>query len=207
MTKRIYFLLLACVSFASCTPIMKMMYGIKDPDIENEKSIKKTALKCDMDTSNIATVAISGYLSALKGRGIPDCNIYDRNGKYIEYRQTDTSCNAGLFDFIPALRIDGKYSQPDTTSMAEELSGYRDLRGNALPDLGVADYYVFIYWAVWAGKLNKDHVKIWEDLAKANTNCKIKVLKVNMDMQESWNPDDRDRLVNALSKKPKGQYD
>ena len=70
------------------------MYGVKDPDIENEKSIVKKALKYELDTSNIVTVNSKDFLYELQGRGIPDGAIYDKNVNYIEYRQSDTACNA-----------------------------------------------------------------------------------------------------------------
>jgi len=39
---------------------------------------------------------------------------------------------------------------------------------------------------VWIGRLNKDHVKVWEADAKANMNCNIEIIKINMDIQEWW---------------------
>ncbi len=60
-------LLASLFILASCQPIMLKLYGIKDPDIENRKTILKKALKYDMDTSNIATVSSNEYLSLLSG--------------------------------------------------------------------------------------------------------------------------------------------
>jgi hypothetical protein len=183
--------------------IMKKMYGIKDPDIENEKSIKKKVLKFKLDTSNIVTVNSRDFPKVLGAQGIPDCSIYDKNGKYIEYRRTDTSCNAGLFEFIPNLNPINSYRQPDSLSLDKQYSKYRDLKGNTLTEIAAADFYVLIYWTVWTGKLNSDHVKPWEDLAKANKNCNVKVIKVNLDLQEWWDKKDRDQIIEAWSKKKK----
>lgn len=187
----------------SCNPLMMKMYGIKDPEVENQKTIEKSALKYDLDTTNIVAVESRYFPAALKGHSIPDAAIYDRNGKYVEYRQTDTSCNAGLFEFIPALNMDNSYNQPDSLPLSSRWINFRDLQGNVISEPQGADFYVLIYWAVWAGKLNKDHVKVWEDLAKNNQNCKVKVIKVNLDIQENWNPADREKIVNAMSKKKK----
>jgi hypothetical protein len=63
-----------------------------------------------------------------------------------------------------------------------------------------ADFYLLIYWNVWTGKLNKDHVKIWEDLARENKNCKIKVIKVNLDIQEYWEPKEKEMYRKAMRK-------
>ncbi|MCC6251524.1 MAG: hypothetical protein IT238_03570 [Bacteroidia bacterium] len=186
---------------ASCQPILMKLYGIKNPDIENDKSIIKKALKYGLDTSNIVTVNSKEFLYVITEQGIPNGAIYDRNGNYIEYRQTDTSCNAGLFQFIPALNLVDKYNQPDSSNLKTELSKFRDLKGNTLKQPEPADYYLLIYWTVWAGKLNRDHVKIWEKLARDNKNCKVKVIKVNLDIQEYWNEQERDKIVRAISKK------
>jgi hypothetical protein len=185
----------------SCQPIMMKIYGIKDADIENEKTITKKALKYDLDTSNIVTVNSKDFLYILNEQSIPDGAIYDRTGKYIEYRQTDTTCNAGLFKFIPSLNLNDKYKQPDSTDLKTELNKFRDLKGNILKQPESADFYLLIYWTVWTGKLNKDHVKIWEDLARDNKNCKIKVIKVNLDIQEYWDKQEQDKIIKATSKK------
>ena len=102
----------AILVLASCQPIMKAIYGIKKPDIENRESITKKALKFGLDTTNIVSVTSKDFPYVLKSTSIPNAAIYDSNGKYIEYRQTDTSCNAGLFDFIPKLNpcALGKYA-------------------------------------------------------------------------------------------------
>ena len=190
----------AILVLASCQPIMKAIYGIKKPDIENRESITKKALKFGLDTTNIVSVTSKDFPYVLKSTSIPNAAIYDSKGKYIEYRQTDTSCNAGLFDFIPKLNVSGTYNKPDSSSLAEEWTKFRDLKGNemSLPDN--ADFYLLIYWNVWTGKLNKDHVKIWEDLARENKNSKIKVIKVNLDIQEYWEPKEKEMYRKAMRK-------
>ncbi len=184
----------------ACQPILLKMYGIKDPDIENEASITKKALKFGLDTSNIVTVTSKEFISELRKRGIPEGGVYDRYGKYIEYKQSDTACNAGLFQFIPALNLANQYNQPDSASLSSELSKFRDLKGNILGTPEPADFYLLLYWTVWTGKLNKDHVKIWEDLARDNKNCKIEVIKVNLDIQEYWDKEERDKIIEFIRK-------
>ena len=193
-------LLFSLLLLASCQPIMKAIYGIKKPDIENQESITKKALKFGLDTTNIVSVTSKAFPYVLKSTSIPNAAIYDSNGKYIEYRQTDTSCNAGLFDFIPKLSLSGTYNKPDSSSLAEEWTKFRDLKGNEMTLPNNADFYLLIYWNVWTGKLNKDHVKIWEDLARENKNSKIKVIKVNLDIQEYWEPKEKEMYRKAMRK-------
>jgi len=179
---------------------MKAIYGIKKPDIENQESITKKALKFGLDTTNIVSVTSKDFPYVLKSTSIPNAAIYDSQGTYIEYRQTDTSCNAGLFDFIPKLNVSGTYNKPDSSSLAEEWIKFRDLKGNEMSLPNNADFYLLIYWNVWTGKLNKDHVKIWEDLARENKNSKIKVIKVNLDIQEYWEPKEKEMYRKAMRK-------
>ncbi len=174
------------------------VYGIQKPKVENKTTILKKAIKYNMDTTNIVSVGSRDFLSTLAKNGIPDAAIYDKHGRYIEYRQTDTSCNAGLFKFIPELSLTGKYNQPDSANLDSELLKYRDLMGNTLPTRVPADFYVLIYWTTWAGRLNEDHVKVWENLALANKNCDIAVIKVNLDIQAYWEPAEQEKFLAAF---------
>lgn len=194
MKKIIYFFSLIAL-LGSCQIIVKTIYGIKKPRIETKASIQRKAHHFGLDTSNLVSVIADKYLSVIAGKGIPDAAIYDAQGKYIEYRQTDTSCNAGLFDFIPNLRKEVNYVQPDSLSLPEMLTRFRDLDGNQLKPLETADFYILIYWNVWTGKLNKNHVKVWEQLARKNSNCHIHVLKVNVDVQSYWDPADQEQIM------------
>jgi hypothetical protein len=201
--KKIVFIIFLSIYICGCQPIMMKMYGIKDPDIENEKTVVKKKLKYGLDTANIFTVSINDFLGVLNGQSIPDGAIYDRDGKYIEYRQTDTSCNAGLFKFISDLNLTNKYNQPEHLTFYQEFEKFRDLRGNYPNKIEPADFYLLVYWTIWTGKLNKNHVKTWEDLARKNNNCKIKVIKINLDIQKYWGEKECEKMVQAMSKNKK----
>jgi hypothetical protein len=196
-----YFLIIAIfISLSSCQLIMKKIYGIKKPDIENQESITNKALKFGLDTTNIVSVTSKDFPYVLKSTSIPNASIYDMNGNYIEYRQSDTSCNAGLFDFIPKLNLSDTYNKPDSANLSLEWLKFRDLKGNKINLPENADFYLLIYWNVWTGKLNKDHVKLWEDLARDNKNSKIKVIKVNLDIQEFWESEEKEMYRKAMRK-------
>ncbi len=195
------FLVLSLFCLASCQPIMKAIYGIKKPDIENRESITKKANKFGLDTTNIVSVSSADFPYIMKRVSVPNASIYDAQGKYVEYRLTDTSCNKGLFDFIPNLNLNTTYNKPDSLSLQQQWPRYRDLNGNKLTPPETADFYVLIYWNVWTGKLNRDHVKIWEDLARANKNCRVKVIKVNLDIQDHWEQTEKEKWREAFRKR------
>jgi hypothetical protein len=196
--RKALFVFITILLLAGCQPIIKMLYGIKKPDVENEVSIKKLAYRLELDTSDIVSVNSKDFFTVLKEQGIPDGAIFDSNGEYIEYRQTDSSCNAGLFTFIPELSLDKEYNKTNKTDLNTEFKKFRDLKGNEIAIPEHADFYLLIYWTIWTGRLNKDHVKAWEDLAKKNTNCKIKIIKVNLDLQEYWDEKEREEITKRL---------
>jgi len=201
--KRLLILLLPLVLFSSCFKIILKLYGVKQPRIENEKSIRKKTHHFGLDTTNIVTVNSKDFLRHFKDYRLPDASLFDSAGNYIEYRPKDSACNAGLFDFIPSLNKTQTYDKTGKTTLQTEWNKYRGLRGQNLNALPAADFYVFIYYTVWLGKLNKDHVAIWEDQAKQNKQCKIKVVKVNLDLQTWWDKAERDRIIKAMEKKKK----
>jgi hypothetical protein len=184
-----------------CKPIILLINGVKKPRIENEKSLRRNAFKHGMDTTNIVTVDSKFFIEKYIQDGFPDASIFNAKGEYIEYRQTDSSCNAGLFRFIPDLHRDSTYALTGRLKMQEEIPKYRDMKGKPFTLNDKADFYVFVTWTSWIGRLNKDHVKVWEDLAKKNTQSVIKVIKVNLDIQEHWDKNERDAIMKRLSRK------
>jgi hypothetical protein len=199
--KILFSAILILVLNSSCQHMLKKIYGVKNPEIESETSIKKSAIKYGLDTANIVTLNSKDFLRELNGKAIPNASIYDSKGNYIEYRATDTSCNAGLFEFIPNLNVKNSYNKPDSTNLELELKKFLDLKGKPIDKLESADFYVLIYWTVWTGKLNKDHVKIWEDAANNNKNARIKVLKVNLDFQDYWDEAEKKKITGKSKKR------
>lgn len=205
--KKLLVSVLAITALNSCQAILLKLYGVKKPDIENKKSILHYARRIGLDTAGLVTVNSQDFLRELGKGGIPDGAIYDARGKYIEYRMNDTACNAGLFQFIPALDTSMRYRQPDSPSLAEEWKKFRNLEGMRTHLPGNADFYLLLYWTRWTGRLNKDHIKVWEELAGRNAKCRIQVIKVNLDLQEYWEEAERKRIVTALEQSAKKKPD
>lgn len=183
-------LITALVFFASCQPIAKAVAGIKNPKIENAETVKSYIKKINFDTqNNLVLKDKSSYKTVLNlfYKSFPEAVLFDNYGNELIYKETATSCNAGLFKVIPELDKNSELKK-GTHQLSQVLSDYtKPLDDDSEIITNDSDYYLLINWAVFAGKFNKDHVLAWENLAKNNKNCKIKVLKLNMDLQESWN--------------------
>lgn len=195
------FLILILLLNTGCLTVVKKIYGIKKPQIESSSSLKKSARKIGFKTSYLYTVSDSFYLTRLKGLKLPDAMIFDDSGRYIEYRSNDSVCNAGLFDFIPQLRKDGIYNRTSKTDLKSEFNKLRDLEGQKIEIPNGYDFYVLVDWAVWIGRLNKDHSKVWEELALENKNCRIAFIAVNMDFQKWWPETSMSKVKKAVAKK------
>lgn len=178
---------------------VKAQYGLREPRMENEHTITESAQKHGLNRQFITTVAESDYASLFKefGNSIPEAMIFDRQGNYIEYKDSAKACNAGLFKFIPALTRQNNYKIIRECYLNEEISKLRTIDGQPLPGNYLdttADYYIFLSWAAYVGKLNEDHVKIWQDLSAQNPNAKIQVVEINFDTQQWWQRQNENKL-------------
>lgn len=190
--KKLFFILLTLIiSFSSCVPIIKLYYGAKKPKVETEKSLRKYLEKKKINDDNIYAVSFDDFVNTIDIiKGIPEIMLFSSNGKLIKYKE-DTDCNAGAFSFVEELSINTELQYIDSITLDDYLSILKDFDGKPVKIIKSqsTDFYLFIFWTRYTGRLNKDHVKVWEEQANNNSKAKIKVLKVNLDQQEWWEVD------------------
>lgn len=188
---RKYIILLGVIGIlflTSCQFALKTFYGIKKPKTETEKSLKKYLKRKDINSDNIYAVNYKDFTEIVKQiGGIPEILVFEKNGKLIKYKE-ETDCNASAFDFVEELSTAMEFQYIDSIKLDNYLLKLKDFKGKSVefekqPE---TDFYLFIFWTRYTGRLNKDHVKIWEEQANNNKNSKIKVIKVNLDQQEWW---------------------
>lgn len=184
----IVFLFVLILEF-SCNGVLSVVSGVHKPKEENVESILAYVHKIHINDSNICIpVSREKWKKLLlDNKKIPEIKVFDQSGNNIKYKD-DHLCNAQAFEFsekicdLDCLIIAGNYN------LGMEVKDLVDINGRAIQasDFLDYDYIVCIYWAKFIGKLNKNHVKIWEENISKQENCKIKVLKVNLDMQKTW---------------------
>lgn len=186
----IFFLFLLIIQ--SCTLVVRTLYGVTDPKIENKESLVKFLNKKELDTSNIYCVSFEEFKPTLElsKNKIPDVLIFNKNGEYIPYGE-EWACNASAFNFIKELNNDTLFQTNDLITLDSLLTKFRDFDGNKLNSQDIleiknADFICVAIWAKFTGKLNKTKVKEWEKQARENNNTKIKFIKLNVDLQEWW---------------------
>ncbi|QOW10684.1 hypothetical protein Q73A0000_10010 [Kaistella flava (ex Peng et al. 2021)] len=189
--------ILVLTMFTNCQPIAKALTGISTPKEETTESILDFLEKAKMDTSNIFVVKDEkSYYPTLKlfSNSFPEALLFDKNGNELIYKETVQSCNAGLFATIPNLNTTSELKKGNL-QIENVLNTYAVplLKNNVILETQ-CDYYLIINWGKFIGKLNRDHVKVWEDLAKANNKVKIKVIKLNIDLQKNWEHTENKKL-------------
>lgn len=187
MKRNLFFLSLLILT--SCTSIAKKIYGIKNPKIETKEAVIKYANSINMNSQNIVFLKDKNKYNLILAefqKSIPEAVLFDANGNRITYKKSSQDCNAGLFATIPELTSNSKLEIQKGVNLNEFTENLIDFNNNKIENLPKADFYLFVDWAKFMGKLNKDHVKVWEELAQKNKNVKIAFYKVNMDFLDTW---------------------
>ena len=183
-----YVVIVSVLFFTSCKFVLKKYYGIRNPKVETEESLRKYLKRKGINSNNVYTVSYKDYKDIMKQiGGIPEILIFDKNGRNIIYKE-EGQCNAYAFNFIEELSKDIEFKYNDSLRLDDYFSKLKDFEGNpvTIKKDESADFYLFIFWTRYSGRLNKDHVKVWEEQAINNKKSKIKVIKVNLDMQKWW---------------------
>ncbi len=193
--------LLLLIFCSGCTPIMKVIYNFHDPQYETLASISRGAKKYGFPDSLITTMDSASWMAAMSKISIPDVRIYNSEGHFVRYAPPE-SCNAAAFGVLDSLcnyssRSILRQAQYDPArshgELVEPLSGATS--SDSLQTLNTElakfnystprhdnpEWTVFITWAMFSGRLNKNHVKPWlESLQKQP--CSVRVYLVNMDV-------------------------
>jgi hypothetical protein len=161
-----------------------VLYGIKQPQSETPESLTKYANEIGLNDSLIIipkdTTAF--YRLYQLNNSVPEIRAFNKRGEMVYYKDS-TTCNAPAFSFTDSICFINDLTINTYYSLAKECSLYKNLDGKDLEiNSDIYDYTVFIYWAKYLGKLNKDHVKEWQDNLQKQTECSIKIYLANMDI-------------------------
>lgn len=185
MKKRFAILLLVIITtLSSCTKLMMIAYDIHQPEPKSKLEVLNYFNKKKMATENILFIRSENDWLKLGNYGI-ELICFDKNNNFYWYKDT-SQCNAPAFSYcenicdtpIPKNRINPNFKLDSLLSMTEDYSGNS-------PTISDADYTVVIGCGRFCGKLNIDHVKVWEEALK-KSNCKIKIYKLCLDPLKQW---------------------
>lgn len=187
---RVFTGLILCFIFLSgCKATLKSSYGIKKPQIENDKSIRSYLFKQGLDTSSVLVFkSLPAFIEASDKEflNIPDAMFFNKNGDFIPYRESTSNCNANVDKFITDLKTIEKVQADKSKKMDVVLNLI------TLPDnqkIEKSEINVFITWATYAGKLNREKAFEWVQLLDTakKEGVDVNYYLLNCDFQESWN--------------------
>lgn len=183
--RHLLILILSILLLSSCNPIIKLMYGIKNPATETEESTVRYLERVGMQTNNIYALTENNYYTVASEIKIPSFYLFDANGNQII---VDEDCGALKTDFISNLNKDKTYNTTQTIKLEDIISNLVYLDGKPATKFrnNEIDYYLVIYWAQFIGRINKKSPAKWENAAFENENVSISVIKINMDFRDFW---------------------
>jgi hypothetical protein len=207
MKKYIYaFALLAIFILQSgCTKILLYSFGVRNPKIENQKSLNQYLKRNKITTENSFclkdTISFNKFYT--EGIGIPEIRFYDSNGYLMLYRD-EKKCNAQNDSLISFLNPSNVSKIDSSNNIKDYLKNIKMLNGKDIEQKHFEnfDYYLIIYWAKWAGKVNKKKMVDWENSIKQKSGLKIMAIKVTTDYMNFWVLDKKD-MIKIYSRKSK----
>ncbi len=184
------FLLLMLLSISGCSPALKLYYGYHDPKPEDKESLTKYLNKKGINADNILVFkdSMSLFRRMKEINDFPSIRVFNKGGILVYYKDTSILCNSPAYEFTDSIcsRINLRTNASKT--ITSELKGLLSLENQKI-DVKTDDqydYYVFIYWCRFEGRLNKSHVKVWENNLQTVKGCRVKIYKVDLDLQKTW---------------------
>ncbi|MCO6175979.1 hypothetical protein NHF50_13080 [Flavobacterium sp. NRK F10] len=154
--------------------------------IENDSTIIHylKAKKVDFSNDQIATLKGIGTFAEFSKTGrlvVPDAFFFNSKGELIKNKGKGMYCGAELKKLE---KISKMKSDPGQT-LENFLKEITILDGSTITDENV-DMYIFITWGKFLSAESETSLNWFSNLANQE-NLKIKVLLLNLDIQENWN--------------------
>ncbi|WP_291113737.1 hypothetical protein [Flavobacterium sp. UBA6135] len=178
------FFLATIVSFFSSIAIcQKVDIEFK---IENQNSLieyldkKKVDYTLD-DVAILKDIKVFGDYGKTERLVVPEAYFFNKEGFLIKNKKKGISCGATIKDLSKILKSKYDSNQKITTWMNDfKILGKNDLLSEDY------DIYILINWAIFLDSNNEISFN-WYKSLKSNKDLKIKVILINLDVQESWN--------------------
>jgi hypothetical protein len=167
----------------SCTPMIKLVYGIKSPAPVTHAEVIQFRNKALSDT--IQTVFLRPQASLdITEWSVPEAFLFDSNGRPIDFRNPEKPhCNGSLSGFLENLRPGQQHPPAMLEHMRLLMHDFSSMPcRNESVKLPSADYHLMITFATWAGKhIFRQTVQPWIHSAQANKHVKIHVILLNVE--------------------------
>jgi hypothetical protein len=189
--KPIYIILsLLVLSLTGCVTIVKWKYGITNPREQTpEKIISFLERHAYPDSCQFIFNDSLAYFQGLRNpvfrKNLIGHMIFDGKGSLLQH---DTAqCQWSGYDVIRSLNPDSVYLNLNGLQLADILDHIHPIGSNPGqdPKLLHPDFTIIVTWAAFLGTYSARLFELSEAV-KENTTGKVRLIWLNIDMQESW---------------------
>lgn len=180
------------IFFSSCSLFYKVVFGVKNPKMENYQSINTYVKSLKLDSTQVVFSKDSSSYHYLNHsfRGSPDIIVFDFQKNFIPYKSDTLTCNASVDVILKGICSFKKNNIQHAPVIYNDFIEHLDDPNNALEKLNSQeyDYLVFVDFVKYFHKLNMSHIPLWNNAFESRTGtCKAKIVYVNLDYLTSWN--------------------
>ncbi len=178
--------LLIVFALVSCQPVLKAAYGVKKPTLEQKKDVREFVHRNGIDSTRLVFFRdFNMFIDASQKKllSFPDAYFFNSQGQLVKYNKTATECNAGVDLFLTELQ---NFDHHPIDSTRTETDLRRLLR---VSNEDSASITVYITFANYIGRLNKEKTFVWVDLIEKARAAGISInyYLVNCDFLREWN--------------------
>lgn len=195
---KLFFLILLLALLAGCKGYMKMRYGMTQPKEETPESLVKFLEKNRFPANHLYMFRDSAtYVKAMADNvimnNILSHMLFDRHGKLIP--RDSSKCQWAGSQVISSLSNDSTYSTDDGITLQALLGmivpfGPPETEDNVTRD---PDFTLVVIWSKFLGRYNYRLFQL-DSAVSENRQVLIRMIRLNMDMQKSWNLGPEQRL-------------
>ena len=175
-----------------CQPILKTLYGIKQPKPVSTAYLIDFAERYGIGEDHLYFMTFERAERTYRSGefSLQTARVFDHEGYHlpVDFAADSVSCEShAILSLLQNVQNLKDYPRSDSLLLSDYLVGLVDVQEQpvTMADLGAADYYVVGDWASFLGKTNKARFAEEEAYLK-NSGLDIVYLKVNYDLREEW---------------------
>lgn len=173
-----------------CKTYMHFKYGLTQPKQETPVSLTNFVEKNHFPNDNLFMFSDSGsYFQAIRNpvfsKHLLSHMIFDRSGALLQ--NDTTKCQWAGFDKVKSLDPDSSYEKCYDLQLEQILNHIKPFGKIIGPDNvdKDPDFTVVVTWAKFIGTYNH-RLFVLSDAAEENKTARIRLIWLNIDMQECW---------------------
>jgi hypothetical protein len=190
MRKRVFafMLFISCgLMFFSCKSMYKIIYGVKNPKVENYQSVQDSYNDHFKNVPGLIFVpkdSTSFWKLLDKIKGYPRVQLFDNRGFLIKFQDTGY-CYARATDFCSTLTKDTIYRVDTNNRLNDLLELVSPIKDTTNKQWQGYDFIFTGYWSVSIGRMNKNVSEVYNAVSK-HGGLKILYLFFDIDLMEEW---------------------